>query len=69
LIQADVAEAAGVARVDFYVDGARVGTAETAPWSMRWPLGPPGEHIVMVRVTDRAGNTAESEPVSILIER
>ena len=69
LIQAEVSDASGVVRVDFFVDGERVGSATAEPWSLRWPLGSAGEHSVSARVTDRAGNSSESEAVDFAVER
>lgn len=69
LIQAEVSDASGVVRVDFFVDGQRAGTATAEPWSLRWPLGPAGEHTVSARATDRAGNSSESEAVDFVVER
>ncbi|OGT27506.1 MAG: hypothetical protein A2Z17_06745 [Gammaproteobacteria bacterium RBG_16_66_13] len=69
LLQAEVADSVGIARVDFYVDGLWVGTAETEPWSMRWPLGGEGGHLLTARATDQAGNATLSEAVAINVER
>jgi membrane peptidoglycan carboxypeptidase len=69
LIQAEAIDASGVVRVDFFVDGERVGTATAEPWSLRWPLGSVGEHTVSALATDRAGNSGESEAVDFVVER
>ncbi|HET7010227.1 MAG TPA: transglycosylase domain-containing protein [Anaerolineales bacterium] len=69
LLQAQVADAVGVVRVDFLVDGAVVGTTPSEPWSMRWPLGRAGEHRLTATATDEAGNVGVSEVVVIVIER
>jgi hypothetical protein len=69
LIQAEVGDASGVVRVDFFVDGERVGAATAEPWSLRWPPGVAGEHTLSARATDRAGNSSESEAVDFVVER
>lgn len=53
----------GVAKVEFYVDGALLGTDTSAPYSTSWQLrkvskGVP--HTVTVRAYDGAGNKAET---------
>ena len=60
---ANVADAGGVASVEFRVDGAFVGTARFAPYQVTWP-SEPGEHEVVAIATDRAGNSATSAPVT-----
>jgi membrane carboxypeptidase/penicillin-binding protein PbpC len=69
LLEVEASDNSGVVRVDFYLDAFRVGTSDSEPWSMRWPLGEAGQHVVTVRVTDRAGNVVETDPVSITVQR
>jgi hypothetical protein len=69
LIQADVSDASGIARVEFYIDGERESLAVAEPWSYRWRLGAAGKHTVLAGATDAAGNVGESVPVDIIIER
>ena len=66
VIEADVADELGIARVEFLVDGEPVGLAEAAPYSLRWPADA-GEHTITVRATDYAGNVGESEPIQIVV--
>jgi peptidoglycan/xylan/chitin deacetylase (PgdA/CDA1 family) len=54
----------GVKSVDFYVDGTRVGTDTTAPYSDGWKATR-GPHKLTAIATDMAGNTGSSAPVSI----
>jgi membrane peptidoglycan carboxypeptidase len=68
LLQAEVEDAVGVIRVDFFVDGVRVQTVDSQPWSARWPLGKAGEHRLTARATDRAGNVGVSEDVVVVVE-
>jgi len=60
---AEVEDAGGVARVEFYVNGESVGVARFAPFQVAWS-SEPGEHEAVAIATDRAGNTATSEPVT-----
>jgi len=46
--------------VEFYVDGKRVGSVETAPFSVTWSATR-GEHELSVVARDRAGNESEVE--------
>lgn len=66
VIEADVFDELGVRRVEFFVDGQRAGVVETAPYSVRWPARA-GEHTLLVRATDTAGNVGESGSVRVVI--
>lgn len=68
-IEAEVSDGSDVVRVVFYVDDRAVATRTLAPWSMRWPIGAVGEHVVRARATDAAGNSADSDEVRITVER
>jgi chitinase len=67
VIEAEVFDEMGVARVDFLVDGEVVGTVMEAPYSLRW-TAETGEHTISVRAVDHAGNSGESTPVQVVIE-
>jgi len=66
VIEAQVAEETGVAEVEFLVDGEVVGSIDSAPFSLRW-AAETGEHTIVVRATDLAGNVGESAGVQIEI--
>jgi hypothetical protein len=68
-IQAEATDETGLARVVIYVDGRLVTTRTTTPWSVRWPLGSAGEHVIRARAFDVAGNWADSDEVTISVVR
>ncbi|MBM3121444.1 MAG: hypothetical protein FJZ97_04580 [Chloroflexi bacterium] len=68
VIEAEVFDEMGVARVDFLVDGKVLGSVSAAPWSLRW-TAEPGEHEIRVRALDLAGNQGESQPVRVTVPR
>ena len=55
----------GIARVDFYADGALVGTSSTAPYSAKVNLLLGGTVALTAVATDNLGARATSPPVSI----
>jgi hypothetical protein len=66
VIEADVFDELGVSRVEFLVDGQRIGAVKSAPYSVRWTARP-GEHKIVVRAYDQTGNAGESELVRVVI--
>ncbi len=56
-----------IARVSFLVDGSVVGNTTSAPYTFSWnsTTVPDGPHTVQSRAYDTAGNSTESEPISI----
>jgi len=57
----------GIQQVDFYVDGALIGTDGTAPYSVTWD-GYIGNHTLKAIATDNQGATANSTVVSISVQ-
>lgn len=45
----------GIQQVDFYIDGALVGTASSAPYDIQWTPTEAGEYILQARVEDNTG--------------
>lgn len=68
-LTANAADDAGVARVDFLVDGQPVGASSTAPYSFAWnsQLVSDGTHSVSARAIDTAGNSKTSTAVSVMV--
>lgn len=54
----------GVERVEFYLDGTRVGTTTAAPYRIQWQSRqqPDGVYNLWVRAYDKAGNKADAGP-------
>src|SRR6185295_15567536 len=57
----------GNVEVDFYVDGAFLGTDTTAPYSMSWDttVEANGSHTLTAVATDGPGNSQTSDPVDV----
>ena len=68
VIQADVRDNLSLDRVEFYVDGLLVKTATVLPYSTRWKITNPGQHQVWVKAFDAAGNSAESQRVTVSVK-
>lgn len=49
-----------VSYVEFYVDDELFDISEEWPYSVRWPVGAPGEHTIQAMAYDAAGNSALS---------
>jgi CHRD domain/Bacterial Ig domain len=59
-----------VTRVDFMVDGARVGSSSTEPFSVDWDSNtvPDGPHALTAMATDNFGQTAGAGPVTLQVD-
>ena len=58
----------GIASVDFYVDGVKLGTDTTGLFTYTWkPVL--GKHTISLVATDLAGNTATSSTTSVTVVR
>ncbi len=57
-----------VARVEFYVDGAKVGESGVAPYAFDWPSTGYGPRVVMARAIDDLGGTSFSVPITINVQ-
>jgi membrane carboxypeptidase/penicillin-binding protein PbpC len=63
-LQVKVEDAVGIDRVEWWVDGRLAKVVTQAPYSMPWTADGTGEHKTVAKVYDRAGNAAESAPVT-----
>lgn len=59
VLRASASDDLALARVDFFIDGKQAGSVAQAPYSLAWqPI--PGEHTLVVKATDQAGNTSQA---------
>jgi membrane peptidoglycan carboxypeptidase len=66
ILQAQVSDAIGLARVEWWVDGSLVGSMDQPPFSLPWEVTP-GSHSLIVKAYDLAGNEGETPPVPFSI--
>jgi len=68
-LSADAADNVAVAKVEFLVDGAVVGTDTASPYSVSWnsTTAANGTHSFAARATDTSGNVATSAAVSATV--
>jgi membrane peptidoglycan carboxypeptidase len=64
--RADVSDNIGVASVEWYLDGKKVGENTIAPYTIGWDMTV-GLHKLQVKASDLAGNITESEIISFLV--
>ncbi len=65
--QAVVGGTLGLARIDYYVDGALIGFASLPPFTLAWLNAPAGEHTLAAVAFDTAGGSVISAPLNITI--
>jgi len=56
-----------VTQVEFFANGAPIGTATASPWRIDWANPPAGTHTLTARATDSAGAQTTSAPRSLTI--
>jgi hypothetical protein len=61
-LRAEVADDVGLWTVEFYMDGKRLDSLNSPPYSVLW-MPSPGSHTLRVRAIDNAGNSAQDERV------
>lgn len=68
-IKAEVADANGIARVYFYLDGKSLGSRTVTPYQWKWDTGPvaDGNHTLQVAAVDPAGNLTKSALVTVKV--
>jgi len=69
-VTASASDAAGVARVDFFVDGTLAGTDASPPYELRWITTAvvDGAHLLAASAVDAAGNAARSDDVRVFVD-
>jgi len=67
VLEASASDNQAVSKVEFYVDGARIGTDTTAPYTMNWTTGyhAEGAHTLTVKAFDPTGNERTSAGVTV----
>ncbi|HVG57555.1 MAG TPA: PHB depolymerase family esterase [Hyalangium sp.] len=68
-ITASASDNVGVSRVEFFVDGALVGTDTSSPYSFAWNSAAVanGSHALMARAYDAAGNVGTDNDTSVTV--
>ena len=67
VIEVEASDSVLLDRVEFFLDGRRVGQAGAAPYSLRLTAVGLGEHTVYARAVDGVGNLAQTSPVTFTI--
>jgi hypothetical protein len=69
-VVASASDDVGVARAEFYVDGALKGTDTTAPYQFAWSTAsvPNGSHALQSKAYDAANNVGTSSPVTVTVD-
>jgi hypothetical protein len=67
VLEVEASDSVLLDRVEFFLDGRRVGQAGAVPYSLRLRTIGLGEHTVYARAVDGVGNVAQSPPVTFTI--
>jgi membrane peptidoglycan carboxypeptidase len=67
LIEADIQEEIGIDSVSFWIDDQLLASLDAPPFAAHYEDGAMGEHVLVVRARDLAGNESESAPVQFSI--
>jgi membrane peptidoglycan carboxypeptidase len=67
-LQVSINDVFGVSKVEWFVDGEKVGDQLQEPFVLSW-AGTPGKHSLLVKAYDLAGNSTRTEPITFLIEK
>lgn len=69
-LTATASDNVAVTRVDFIVDGAEIGSDTSAPYGVDWDTSTvaDGEHMVLARAYDEAGNTGDSDALQLEVD-
>lgn len=66
-LQASAADADGIAKVEFYANGNKIGEDTTAPYALAWSVGGAGSFSFSVKATDTKGMSTTSAAVSVTV--
>jgi membrane carboxypeptidase/penicillin-binding protein PbpC len=66
-LQAEIQETVGLQKVAWYIDGGLVGQSFQPPFSLPWTAAA-GEHSLIVKAVDLAGNPGESSPLRFTVK-
>ncbi len=67
LLQAEASDAVGVDHLTWWLDGALIGQNDQPPFVFSWRV-PPGNHTLVVKGYDAAGNESISAPVQFVVK-
>lgn len=65
-ITANVTATLGITKVEYYIDGVLVGAANSGPYTYNWQATL-GQHTLVAKAYDAAGNVGTSAPVAITV--
>ncbi|GAL84846.1 bifunctional acetylxylan esterase/xylanase, CBM4 module [Sporocytophaga myxococcoides] len=54
-----------IAKVEYYLDAQLVGSSNSSPYIFEYKNASPGNHVILVKVTDSNGGVTTSNPVSL----
>ena len=68
-INADASDNVGISKVEFYIDGTKVGEDAQSPYSIDWDStsATDGNHSIQAKAFDAAGNMGESQQISVTV--
>lgn len=66
LLSADVSDNVAIARVEFWLDGRKIGERVTAPFTLLW-LSVNGNHSLHIKAFDTAGNEKDTETIDFSV--
>ncbi|MBB5767285.1 RHS repeat domain-containing protein [Xanthomonas euroxanthea] len=58
-----------VTQVEYFANGAAIGSSGTAPYAIAWAEAPVGNHSITARATDNNGKQATSAPLTVTVEQ
>ncbi|QNK55965.1 S-layer homology domain-containing protein [Paenibacillus sp. PAMC21692] len=66
-LQASATDPQGIAKVEFWANGKRIGTAASAPFKMEWKELKAGSYTLTAKAISSQGVAAQSQPVHIMV--